>query len=288
MTITRERYTPTDPRLGRHIRHDSRSTRYAHGVMPRHAVKSVTWPRHIPILDQGNVGSCVPNNNVEILGTDALGYTGATSVVIPRADTKKLFTAGSTWALDEPTALQFYRLLTRIDSYPGQWEPTDTGSDGLTLAQALVMLGFSDIYTHAFTYAAVVSALQSGPVTLGLEWENSMFTTRADGKILIDYKSGVAGGHQLMSRQYDVENDRVWIDNTWGETGFGLDGRGWFQGTELASHLKTRAGDVTVPHLTGAAPAPVPVPATVTDAQLHAAYAVLARTEAAWAATRTT
>jgi hypothetical protein len=273
MAVTEYRYAPTDSRLGRHVRHDDRSALYAHGVMPKSAIKSVTWQRHIPILDQGQIGSCVPNNAPEFLGTDALGYTGVTSVVIPKADSKGEFAAGSTWALDENFAVNMYRLVTRLDSYQGQWEPDDTGSDGLTLARALVMLGFADKYTHAFTYAALVSALQTGPVTLGLEWENSMFETGKDGKITIDYSSGVAGGHQVFAREYDAENDRVWIDNSWGESGFGLDGRGWFQGSELAAHLK-RSGDVTVPHLVSAViPAPQPVPVSADAAFWTAAKA---------------
>lgn len=279
MTVMAFRYNPTDPRLGRHVRHDPRSAFYAHGSMPRSAIKSVEWERRIPILDQGPVGSCVPNNAPEFLGTDALGYTGVASVTIPKADTEGQFTAGSTWSLDEDFALQTYRLVTRLDSYPGSWEPDDTGSDGLTLAKALKMLGLADKYTHAFTYRALVSALQSRPVTLGLEWENSMFETQPDGKIVIDYASGVAGGHQVFARKFDADNDRVWIDNSWGEHGFGLDGRGWFQGSELAVHLK-RSGDVTVPHLVGVdTPPPAPAPATVGDRDLWA-YAK------AWAAGR--
>lgn len=276
MTVTLHRYEPTDPRLGRHVRHDSRSAYYAVAEMPRSAIKSVTWARHIPILNQGQIGACVPNNAPEFLGTDALGYPGVNSVAVPKADTKGEFAAGSTWSLDEDFALNMYRLVTRIDSYPGQWEPDDTGSDGLTLAKALVMLGFSDVYHHAFTYGALVSALQRGSATLGLEWENSMFNPGADGKLTIDYSSGVAGGHQVFVRQFDAENDRVWIDNSWGES-WGLDGRAWFQGSELAAHLK-RHGDVTVPHLVGTpSPTPPAPPVAVGDATLWA-------TAKAWAA----
>jgi hypothetical protein len=279
MTVMRFRYNPTDPRLGRHVLHDARSAFYAHGVMPRSAVKSVEWERHIPILDQGQTRqSCVPNNAPEFLGTDAAGYTGVSSVTVPEADTQGQFTAGSAWALDEGFARQMYRLVTRLDSYQGQWEPDDTGSDGLTLAKALKMLGFADRYSHAFTYGALVSALQRGPVTLGLEWENSMFTTGADGKITIDYNSGVAGGHQVFARKFDADNDRVWIDNSWG-TSFGLDGRGWFQGDELAAHLK-RSGDVTVPHLAAAAPSPAPAPADAVATRSSG------RQSKAWAASR--
>lgn len=270
MTVTVRRYTPTDSRLGRHVRHDSRSADYAIGEKPRSAIKSVEWERHIPILDQANLGSCVPNNGPEFLGTDARGYTGVASVNIPKADTKGEFASGSLWPLAEPFAVNLYRLVTRLDTYPGQWEPDDTGSDGLTLAKALVMLGFSDVYKHAFTYGALVSALNDGPATLGIEWENSMYTTRSDGKIIIDYSSGVAGGHQIFARKFDADNDRVWVDNSWGEGGFGLDGRGWFQGSELTAHLK-RSGDVTVPHLIGAAPTPTGITAQAFYDQVKAA-----------------
>ena len=276
MTVFAFRYNSIDPRLGRHVRHDTRSAQpqYAVAELPRSAIKSVEWERHIPILDQGQVGSCVPNSGTELLATDALGYTGVSSVTIPSADTQGEFTAGSSWNLDEDFALQLYRLLTRIDGYPGQWEPDDTGSDGLTLAKALVMLGLSDVYRHAFSYKAAVSALQSGPVAFGTVWFKSMFEPKADGQIVVDPSSGVAGGHEYMSRKFDADNDRVWIDQTWGES-FGLDGRGYITGAHMQILLKAR-GDVTVPHFTGSAPvppappAPGPAPATVGDRDLWA------------------
>lgn len=258
MTTTVHRYQPVDPRLGRHVRHDTRSARYAEPVLPRSAIGNVTWARHTAVLDQGQLGSCVPNMGTGLLATNALGYTGVSSVTVPKADTKKEFKAGSVWDLDETFALNLYRLVTRIDPYSGAWEPNDTGSDGLSLAQALVMLGLSDTYTHAFSYTAAVSALQKGPVGFGTVWYNGMFDPLSTGEIAVDASSGVAGGHEYLCRQYDADNDRVWIDNSWGES-WGLDGRAWMTGKSMTALLKAQ-GDVTVPHLVGAAPAPVPVP----------------------------
>lgn len=268
MTVTVHRYQPTDPRLGRHVRHDSRSARlqYAVGVLPRTAVRSAVWNRHIPILDQGQIGSCVPNTGVELIATDATGYTGVDHVMIPKADTQGEFMAGSVWDLDEGCAQNLYRLVTRIDGFPGSWEPDDTGSDGLTLAKALVMLGLSDKYAHAFSYHAAVSALQKGPVAFGTVWYNSMFTPKSDGEIVVDPASGVAGGHEYMSRQFDADNDRVWIDNHWNAS-WGLDGRAWISGKGMTTLLKAQ-GDVTVPHLVNVAdpgPTPPTPPAVVSD-----------------------
>src|SRR6266403_1821225 len=256
MTVVSFQYQPTDVRLGRHVKHDSRSAAYAVGVRPRSAIKNVEWARHIPILDQGQLGSCVPNNAPEHLGTDALGYTGVSSITVPKKDTKGIFIAGSVWPMAEPFAVNLYRLVTRLDPYTGQWEPDDTGSDGLTLAKALVMLGLSDKYAHAFSYTAAVSALQSGPVSFGTVWYNSMFEPKSTGEITVDPSSGVAGGHEYFSRKFDADNDHVWIDNSWNES-WGLDGRAWMTGASMTTLLKAQ-GDVTVPHLLGAAPAPTP------------------------------
>ena len=257
-------------RLGRHVRHDPRSAAYALPVLPKSAIKNVTWERHTGILDQKNIGSCVPNCGTALLATNALGYTGVSSVTVPKADTKGEFKAGESWDLDENFALQLYRLVTRIDPYAGAWEPDDTGSDGLTLAKALVMLGLSDVYQHAFSYGALVSALNTrGPAGLGTRWYNSMFDPKPDGEIVVDPTSGVAGGHEYLVRQFDADNDRVWIDNSWGES-WGLDGRAWISGAGMTTLLKAQ-GDVTVPHLVGAAPTPTPTPTPgLTAAELAA------------------
>lgn len=242
--------------LGRHVRHDPRSAHYGVGVRPRSAIKSVAWTRRTGILDQGQIGCCVPNAGTGLLGTDALGYTGQSTVTVPKADSKGEFKAGSAWATDETFALNGYRLVTRLDTYPGQWEPTDTGSDGLTMAKALVMLGLADVYQHAFSIDALLSALQGGPVIAGTEWENSQFTPAADGRLTVDFTSGVAGGHEYLIREFDAENGRIWIDNSWGES-WGVGGRAYYTVADFTALLK-RSGDITVPHLIGSAPIPVP------------------------------
>jgi hypothetical protein len=54
-----EEHVVPGKRLGRHV--DARLRQLARPYAgPAKAVASVTWPRHVPILDQGNVGSCFP------------------------------------------------------------------------------------------------------------------------------------------------------------------------------------------------------------------------------------
>jgi hypothetical protein len=85
-------YMPTDPRLGRHVQHDPRSLRYAHGVLPKTAIKTVDWTRRAPIFDQGQLGSCTGNAAAGLLGTDSAtrpGLTWVHSWTVYRAPTRR-------------------------------------------------------------------------------------------------------------------------------------------------------------------------------------------------------
>jgi hypothetical protein len=265
------RYEPTDPRLGRHVRHDPRNLLYPVGVLPKAAIQSVHWSRAEPILDQGNLGSCTGNAGTGWLGTASVAGAGLTSVVISAAGAKAShghFTAG-TYALDEAFAVKLYGLATAIDPYPGTYPPTDTGSDGPSVAAALKLLGLCTGYAHAFSLDALKSAIQVSAVLWGTEWLNSMFTPDSSGTLTVDPGSGVAGGHELVISGFDVNAGRWIVDNSWG-TGWGLLGSCFVSDSDMA-YLLSQQGDITVPVV--AAPAPPvppvpPVPGVVTAAQL--------------------
>lgn len=245
--------------LGRHIEHDPRSLAYAHGVLPRIAIKSVDWARRIPVLDQGQLGSCTGNAATGALGTDSAGRTASAWVTITPAGAAAshgTFTAGL-HQLDEAFAVHLYELATILDGITGQYPPTDTGSSGLGAAKALRALGLATGYTHGFSIAALNSALQAGPVLIGIPWLNSMFNPAADGRIIVDQASGVAGGHELELCRYDATAGEYWVPNSW-STGWGQSGWGYLAATDLA-WLLSQQGDVTVPAW-AAAPAPTPTP----------------------------
>lgn len=246
--------------LGRHIEHDPRSLAYAHGVLPKSAIKSVAWTRRIPILDQGSLGSCTGNAATGALGTDSAGRTAATSVTISvagAAASHGLFTAG-VHLLDETFAIALYSLATILDGVTGQYPPTDTGSTGIGVAKALQALGLAGTYTHAFSIAALNSALQAGPVLIGINWYNSMFDPKTDGQIVLDTTSGLAGGHELELDAFDATTGEYQVPNSWAES-WGVNGAGYFTSASLTTLLSLQ-GDVTVPAFT-AAPQPTPTPA---------------------------
>lgn len=201
--------------LGRNVEHDPRSLSYAHGVLPKPTIKPVDWMRRIPVLDQGQVGSCTGNAATGLLGTDCAARRGLTAVTITAAGAKAShgrFTAGE-HPLDEAFATALYSLATALDSVAGQYPPTDTGSSGIGVAKAVQALGLATRYTHAFSRAALDSALQSGPVMIGIPWLDSMFSPDADGRIVVDKGSGTAGGHEIELNRY-TETGEYWITNS--------------------------------------------------------------------------
>lgn len=264
-------YEPTDPRLKRRVRHDRRSIRYAYPVYPK-AIRltRVHWQRRIPILDQGQIGSCTANAFTGLRGTDSAAGPGATSVAITdsaAANSQGLFSAG-TAALDEAFALTAYSLETRLDSFPGQYPPDDTGSDALGAMVMAQNLGLVDTYLHVFSIAALQSALVNGGVMWGTVWLESMFDVDPNGFIRVDKRSGTAGGHELVLSGYDPSTDAYDLDNSWGAP-WGRNGSAKVHGSDL-KWLLSQDGDITVPQWTTTpAPAPVPVPEAA-DAQFWA------------------
>lgn len=229
----------TDPRLKRHVQHDDRSLAFAAPVIPRSALQPQHWPRRCAVLDQGSIGSCTGQAAAGWLGTDNAARPG-------RAD------------VTEATALDLYHWATVLDDFDGTYPPTDTGSSGLGAAKALQHEGDCTGYTHAFVLAALNTALQTGPVLAGTVWHESMFDPGSDGRIPVDTRSAVAGGHEYLIDGYEPRSgpdDRYWITNSWG-TGWAQQGRAWFTGADLAA-LLADDGDVTVPAAAVVTPQPV-------------------------------
>ncbi|MBC9729245.1 hypothetical protein [Streptomyces sp. TRM68367] len=244
-------------RLGRHVEHDARSLRFAHGVLPSSAIQPVQWTRRVPVFDQGDTGSCTGQAAAGLLGTDSAVRQGLTSVQ----------TTQGVREVNEGLAMALYGLATTLDSIPGTYPPDDTGSSSLAAAKALQQLGLATGYTHGFGVGALKSALQDGPVMLGVLWLNSMFQPSADGTVTVDPSSPVAGGHELIVAGWDGGQFR--LDNSWGAA-WGDGGSGYITEADMA-WLLNQQGDVTVPALVGTpTPDPAPVSGPVSSAELAA------------------
>src|SRR6185312_1890646 len=150
--------------LGRHVRHDSRSLAYRFQTTGRELAE-VLHSRHIPILDQGDVGSCTGNAMDGALGSDPL-YAALAAY------------SGSLPKLTEAEALNLYSAAETIDG-DGPYPPNDNGSSGLSVAQAAKNARLISGYTHCLSLADFTAALQTGPVMLGRNWHASFDTPTA-------------------------------------------------------------------------------------------------------------
>lgn len=259
--------------LGRRVEHDPRSVYYAVGVRPKSAISSVSWIRRAPVFDQGDLGSCTGNAAAGLVGTDTINRHGLTVTPINLPSVVSV-------PVDEALAVRVYSLATTLDEFSGQYPPTDTGSSGIGVAKALAKLGLAGSYKHAFSISALQSALQTGPVMVGIKWLESMFSTTspdpATALVTVDRSSAVAGGHEFVVDAYDKALARYRMTNSWGLS-WGVNGQAWFTEADL-KWLLSDSGDVTQPVFV-ADPPPTPGPAVVDDATLWA-------TSKAWAAAK--
>lgn len=244
--------------LGRLIEHDERSRRYAFQTR-NVTLTSIHHQRMIPVLQQGDLGSCTGNAMTGLLGTEPFFAT------LPAGTLSPTDSSG-----DEKVAIELYAEATSLDSYPGTYPPSDTGSSGIAVAKAAKAKGWISGYQHTFDLQSALAALAVTPVIIGISWYEGFDAPKADGQLAI--AGSVRGGHEVVLDQLDVEQKRVWLTNSWG-TSFGIHGRAYFTWDTLSTLLASQ-GDCTVPvALTSPqpTPTPVPVPADVDAAMWDAA-----------------
>jgi hypothetical protein len=224
-------------RLGRHINHDSRSIAYRVGREA--APKTVLWERKIPILDQGDLGSCTGNATVGVLGTEPY-FTSLSAT--QRA------------TLNEDLAVAIYSGGTKRDSFPGTYPPEDTGSDGLSVAKEAKARALISGYQHILSIGEAHAAIQAGPFIVGTVWMNDMFNP-VNG--IVTPGGAAAGGHEYVCRGYDLNADLWTFDNSW-TSSWGIDGS-FKMSTKSLTWLLSQQGDAT-PFVPLTVPAPQPAP----------------------------
>jgi hypothetical protein len=237
-------FNPTDRRLGRHVAHDSRSLRFRAPAKDPRKLTSVRHSFLIPVLDQGQLGSCT-------------GYAGLNTLATPpfwKATEQPITAAGDPGRF----AVGLYSDATRVDPWPGEWEPNDTGSDGLSVAKVLHARGLISGYQHATSLEAALAGLAERVVMIGTTWLSGMFNPTPEGQLLLT--GDASGGHEYVLDELDVSRRRAWMRNSWGPN-WGLKGRAWLSWEDLGKLLADR-GDCTI-LMPKSEPAPVPTPEPV-------------------------
>lgn len=196
------------------------------------------------MLNQGNLGSCTGNATVGVLGTEP--YFTALRAAFPNA------------VFNEALAVQIYSAATQIDGDPDHYPPTDTGSDGLSVAKIAQQMGFISGYRHITSINAAHTAIQSGPFITGVSWLSGMDEPDADG--LVHATGTLRGGHEFEVIGYDAVSGLWEFVNSWG-TSWGKGGHFFLSDADY-TRLLADDGDATqfVP-ITQPAPTPTPQPA---------------------------
>lgn len=209
--------------LGRKLEpnHDPRSLNFP---APAAAVITKQWTHYGPILDQGQVGSCTGNAMAQSLNTAPLHR--ARQPYLTEAD-----------------AVSLYSLATQLDAYQGTYPPTDSGSDGLSVAKAAQQQGRITQYSHAFGLDHALEALMTGPVLLGTPWFAAMF--QPDSKGFVKPTGALAGGHEYALVGVNVAAKYVTCLNSWSSS-WGLSG--FFRMTfDTLNTLLAQNGDAVLP-----------------------------------------
>jgi len=234
-------------RLGRHVEHDSRSRSYAVTAKASKLV-SVRHSRLIPVLDQGDLGSCTGNAATGSLGTDP-NYVGTVKSVVTNDA-----------ARDEQVAVRLYSAATQLDSVSGNYPPNDTGSTGLAVAKAAQKAGYIVGYQHAFALTSVLAALQTAPVIIGINWYEGFDQTGSDG--LARVSGQVLGGHEVVVDEINVDARTVTATNSW-TTSWGRQGRFEFSWADFERLLGEDGDAVVFAPLSAPVPVPAPTPVPV-------------------------
>lgn len=218
-----------DKRLNRLISFDEKSRNYPiTALLGTTKISNKTWECETH-LDQGNTGQCVGYAWAHEL--NALPY----KIDIQESTAQTIYFAAQQW--DEWAGINY------------------DGTSVLAGAKVINSIGFMPEYRWAFGIDDVINTLSTfGPVVLGINWYNDMFTPNVNG--LLSPTGGIAGGHAILATGIKVR-ERIgnkWtmlpepiirLHNSWG-TSWGINGDAFITSINLSKLLQEQ-GEACVP-----------------------------------------
>lgn len=198
-------------KLGRRFHRDDRDREPKH-LLVNHMVAaaklpvSKTWLSSTEHLDQGNTGTCVGHGWRNFLRCAPI----QTSAVSPSAfDIYRKAVLLDPWTDNDDEA----RL---PDGDPGM----DTGTTVRAGAKAMANMHRLTVgYAWAFTLAPAIEwLLTKGPLVVGVNWYDSMFTPDGSGLVTIAPGAALSGGHCFCVRGVNRSTGKVRCIQSWGNT----------------------------------------------------------------------
>lgn len=163
--------------------------------------------------DQGQTSMCVGYGWAHAIEDGPLTHTGTAPIVDPA------------W---------IYANAQNVDEFPGP-PPAYDGTSVRAGAKVLQDLGYIASYHWAFDLATVVEAvLQLGPVVMGTDWYDGMFTPDVNGTIKAT--GSIAGGHCYLLDGANVKSRVFRLKNSWGRH-WGNHGFAWIGFDDVAKLL---------------------------------------------------
>lgn len=216
---------PTPFPLGRNVEHDDRSRTFTFAPRAEVPIRTKSWARYGPVLDQGNVGACT-------------GFAASHAL-----NMKPNYVAGE-GTRDDTDALNLYSRATNLDEFDGEWPPNDTGSSGNGACKAMIDFGLITEYRWAFGFDHLLQSLMHSPVMVGTWWYETMFWPGTNGHVTVS--GNRVGGHEyVIGGVASLSQRLLWLQNSWG-SGWAMKGRALISFDDMA-RLLAEDGDCVIP-----------------------------------------
>lgn len=146
----------------------------------------------------------------------------------------------------DPQPKLIYEGAQKNDEWPGEAYDGTSVRGGAKFLQSVNKLSS---YAWAFDVNTVLNWIGSkGPVVLGTDWTNQMFTPDVNGLVTVgdlNNPTNIAGGHCYVAIGYNDKTRLVTLQNSWGKS-WGIKGRFYMTYADVDALIKNQ-GEACTP-----------------------------------------